>query len=78
MGWTPPTASMCPGCGVEVATKGTSIWLIALGRKNPLFAGSDGGADRRAIVCSLIITARLNDHEPYTYLKNTLGEGSYC
>jgi hypothetical protein len=35
-----------------------------------LFAGSDGGADRRAIVCSLITTAKLNDREPYAYLKD--------
>lgn len=41
-------------------------------RKNHLFAGSDGGADRWAIVCSLIATARLNDREPYAYLKDVL------
>jgi hypothetical protein len=40
---------------------------IALGRKNHLFAGSDGGADRWAIVYSLITTAKLNDREPYAY-----------
>ena len=31
-----------------------------------------GGADRWAIVCSLITTAKLNDREPYTYLKDVL------
>jgi transposase len=44
--------------------------MIALTRKNALFAGSDGGADRWAIVCSLITTAKLNDREPYAYLKD--------
>jgi transposase len=46
--------------------------MIALGRKNHLFAGSDGAADRWAIVCSLITTAKLNDREPYACLKDVL------
>ncbi len=33
---------------------------------------SDGGAERWATVCSLIATARLNDVEPYAYLKDVL------
>jgi len=45
---------------------------LPLAAKNHLFAGSDGGADRWAIVCSLISTAKLNDHEPYAYLKDVL------
>ena len=45
---------------------------IALGRKNHLFAGSDGGADRWATVCSLITTAKLNNVEPFAYLKDVL------
>ena len=45
---------------------------MALGRKNHLFAGSHGGAERWAMVCSLIATARLNDIEPYAYLKDVL------
>jgi transposase len=46
--------------------------MIALGRKNHMFAGSDGGADRWAIVSSLIATAKLNNREPYAYLKDVL------
>lgn len=49
-----------------------AIRPVALGRKNHLFAGSDGGADRWAIVTSLITTAKLNDVEPYAYLKDVL------
>ena len=45
---------------------------IALGRKNHLFAGSDGGAARWAIVASLLATAKLNDVEPFAYLKDVL------
>ena len=33
---------------------------------------SDGGADRWATVCSLITTAKLNDVEPFAYLKDIL------
>lgn len=49
-----------------------AIRPIALGRKNHLFAGSDGGAERWATVCTLIATAKLNDIEPYAYLKDVL------
>src|SRR5919109_46409 len=49
-----------------------AIRPIALGRKNHLFAGSDGGAERWATVCSLIASAKLNNVEPFTYLKDIL------
>ena len=49
-----------------------SIRPIALGRKNSLFAGSDGGAKRWAIVASLIETAKLNGIEPFAWLRETL------
>lgn len=37
-----------------------------------LFAGSDGGGRRWAMVCSLITSAKLNGVEPYAYLKDVL------
>ena len=49
-----------------------AIRPIALGRKNHLFAGSDGGGERWATTCSLIATAKLNAVEPYAYLKDVL------
>jgi hypothetical protein len=49
-----------------------AIRPVTLGRKNHLFAGSDGGADRWATVCSLITTAKLNNVEPFAYLKDIL------
>ena len=49
-----------------------AIRPIALGRKNHLFAGSDGGGARWATVCSLIATAKLNNVEPYAWLKDVL------
>ncbi|TAI59522.1 transposase domain-containing protein, partial [Bradyrhizobium sp. Leo170] len=49
-----------------------AIRPVALGRKNHLFAGSDGGGDRWAVLCSLIETCKLNDVEPYEYLRDVL------
>jgi transposase len=49
-----------------------AIRPVALGRKNHLFAGSDGGGVRWAVVCSLIETCKLNSVEPYAYLKDVL------
>jgi transposase len=49
-----------------------AIRPVALGRKNHLFAGSDGGGERWATVCSLIATAKLNHVEPYAYLSDVL------
>src|SRR5215217_3503924 len=49
-----------------------AIRPIALGRKNALFAGSDGGARHWAIVASLIATAKLNGVEPLAWLTDVL------
>jgi transposase len=57
---------------LDTNTVERAIRPVALGRKNHLFAGSDGGADRWAIVASLLATAKLNGIEPYSYLKNVL------
>jgi transposase len=43
-----------------------------LTRKNALFAGSDGGARSWTIVASLIQTCKLNDVEPFAYLRDVL------
>jgi len=45
---------------------------IALGRKNYLFAGSDAGGERAAMMYSLINTAKLNGVEPEAYLTHVL------
>lgn len=49
-----------------------AIRPVALGRKNHLFAGSDGGGARWATVCSLVTTVKLNDVEPFAYLQDIL------
>jgi hypothetical protein len=45
---------------------------IALGRKSWLFAGSDRGGERAAVMYTLIQTARLNDADPQAWLADVL------
>lgn len=45
---------------------------IALGRKSWLFAGSDRGGQRAAVMYSLIVTAKLNDIDPQAWLADVL------
>jgi transposase IS66-like protein len=45
---------------------------IALGRKSWLFAGSDRGGERAAIMLTLIQTAKLNDVDPQAWLADVL------
>ena len=66
-----------PDSSMTAASKSTTIRSsairpIALGRKNHLFAGSDGGGVRWATICSLIATAKLNNVEPFAWLRDVL------
>ena len=45
--------------------------MIALGRRNWLFAGSHSGGQRAAIY-SILQTAKLNGVNPHAYLTDTL------
>ena len=45
---------------------------IALGRKAWLFAGSERGGERAAIMYTLIQTAKLNDIDPHAWLADVL------
>ncbi|MGE0700957.1 MAG: IS66 family transposase [Hyphomicrobiaceae bacterium] len=45
---------------------------LALGRKSWLFAGSERGADRAAVMYTLIGTAKLNDVDPQAWLADVL------
>jgi transposase len=49
-----------------------SLRGIALGRKNYLFAGSDRGGERAAVIYSLIGSAKLNSLDPEAYLRDVL------
>jgi hypothetical protein len=46
--------------------------VIALNRKNALFAGSDGGAEHWAVIASLIETCKLIEIEPHGYLADVI------
>ena len=50
----------------------TGFTLMTTELKNHLFAGSDGGAESWAVLASLIQTAKLNDVEPFAYLRDVL------
>ena len=55
-----------------------TIWPLALNRKNALFAGSDGGGQRWAVIASFIETSKLAGVEPQGHLTNVItriGEG---
>lgn len=49
-----------------------AIRPITLGRKNHLFAGSDGGGQHWAVLASLIATCKINDVDPNAYLADVL------
>ena len=49
-----------------------ALRVVALGRKNYLFAGSDAGGERAAAVYSLIGSAKLNGLDPEHYLRTVL------
>jgi len=49
-----------------------ALRAVALGRKNYLFAGSDAGGERAALIYSLIGSAKLNGLDPEGYLREVL------
>jgi transposase len=46
--------------------------VIALNRKDALFAGCDDGADHWAVIASMIETCKLNGIDPQAWLTDTL------
>lgn len=49
-----------------------SIRPVALGRKNYMFAGSHEAAQQAAMIYSFLGTCKINNIEPFSWLKNTL------
>ena len=49
-----------------------TLRVVALGRKNYLFAGSNAGGDRAAAIYSLLGSAKLNGLDPEIYLQHVL------
>lgn len=64
----------CENCWAEIDNNIAENALrgVALGRKNWLFAGSDSGGERAALLYSLIGTCKLNGVEPETWLRYVL------
>ena len=46
--------------------------MAVIGRKNYLFAGSESGAERAAILYSLVASCKCNGHDPFAYLYDVL------
>ena len=71
--WTALTR-YCENGKVEIDNNAAerALRVVALGRKNFLFAGSDGGGERAAAVYSLLGSAKLNGLDPEAYLHEVL------
>ncbi len=46
--------------------------VIAVGRRNWLFAGSKAGGERAAAIYSIIETCKLNGVEPFAYISGVM------
>ena len=57
---------------VDSNTAERSMRPIALGRRNSLFSGSEGGAESWAILSSIVNTAKLHELDPQIYLTDVL------
>jgi hypothetical protein len=49
-----------------------TLRMVCLGRKNYMFAGSEAGAERAAIIYSLVASCKLNGHDPFAYFNDVL------
>jgi hypothetical protein len=65
----PPSRKRSDAVEIESNSVETLIRPIVLNRKNALFAGHDEGGKAWGRIASLIETARINDVEPFAYLK---------
>lgn len=49
-----------------------TLRMVVIGRKNYMFAGSEAGAERAAIIYSLVGSCKLNDIDPFAYFNDVL------
>jgi hypothetical protein len=56
----------------ESALRGVALGRKSLGRKSWLFAGSERGGDRAAFMHTLIMTAKMNDIDPLSWMADVL------
>ena len=64
----------CDDGGIEIDNSAAerALRTVAIGRKNYLFAGSDAGGERAAVMYSLVGSAKLNGLDPEAYLRHVL------
>jgi transposase len=55
-----------------------TLRMVAVGRKNWMFAGSEAGAQRAAIIYSLVASCKLNGIDPFAYFKDVLEKVTTC
>jgi hypothetical protein len=53
-----------------------TLRMVAIGRKNWMFAGSENGAKRAAVIYSLVASCKLCGHDPYAYFRDVLSKVS--
>ena len=53
-----------------------TLRMVVIGRKNYLFAGSEAGAERTAIIYSLVAGCKLNGIDPFRYFRDILARVS--
>jgi len=71
--WTALTRFIDDGeLEIDNNTAERALRVVALGRKNFLFAGSNAGGERAAAIYSLLGSAKLNGHDPELYLHHVL------
>jgi hypothetical protein len=58
--------------GLDNNVSEPSLRAVAVGRKNWIFAGSDAGAERAAVLYSLVVSCRLHEIDPWAYLSDVL------
>ena len=71
--WRALTRYLDDGCiEIDNSAAERALRAVALGRKNYLFCGSDGGGESAAAIYTLLGTARLNGVDPERWLREVL------
>jgi hypothetical protein len=53
-----------------------TLRMVVIGRKNYMFAGSEAGAWRAAVIYSLVASCKLNNIDPFRYFRDILARVS--
>jgi transposase len=61
-----------PRIGLDNNISERALRIIALGRKNWLFVGEDGGGESMAVLQTIVATCKLNGINPYDYIKDVI------